>query len=656
MSRHTVVGNGNMLVCLDENGEVRDLYYPRAGLENHIVGLKHRLGIAVSDRFYWLKDWHKYNSQSSNTLKSTNIFKHEGEEIELEYENIVYNEQPVFVRKVTLKNKSNESKDIKLFFGQEFKIKENKYRNTGFYYPTDNVVIHYRGRRVFLLNIFSKDGGIDDYTIGLYGFDQKEGSYVTAEEINLPKNAVEHGPVDSVIAKRIRVEARSESELFYVLIAGKTIDGVLKINNLLQKEKSPTHIFKSTTDYWNAWRNKRPFNFHSLSDEAVKLFYRSLFVIRTHLDEKDGGPIASGDSTMFEFGKDAYAYVWPRDGAFIAKSLAKVGHFTLSKKILSFFSETISKEGYILHKFEVDKSLGSSWHSWIEDGKLKLPIQEDETAIIINALWDFFQITKDVEFLESNYHRLIEKPSDFMCNYFNSKLGLPKHSYDLWEEEYRVYTYTVCTVIDALRKASKFSEILGKTDQCNLYRTRAEDITKGLNNFLYDAKRGIYYKSVMIKEDTISYSDETADASTLFGLWYFGVLDPTEDKFKNFENHIVSRLMLNDKTFIRYEGDRYFKRGESYSNPWIITTLWYIQLKVKRAKNFEELKKVSKDIDDMLFLQTESGLLPEQVDNQTRVEVSATPLVWSHAVYVETIAMYLQKLEEFGVCDTCLPK
>ena len=90
MSRHTVVGNGNMLVCLDESGEVRDLYYPRAGLENHIVGLKHRLGIAVSDRFYWLKDWHKYNSQSSNTLKSTNIFKHEGEEIELEYENIVY--------------------------------------------------------------------------------------------------------------------------------------------------------------------------------------------------------------------------------------------------------------------------------------------------------------------------------------------------------------------------------------------------------------------------------------------------------------------------------------------------------------------------------------------------------------------------------------
>ena len=128
MPRQTVIGNGNMLICLDENGEVRDLYYPHAGLENHVVGRIHRLGISINNKFYWFKDFNKYNSQSANTLKSTNIFTKPEEKIEVEFENIIYNEREIFVRKISIRNKDTYDKDIKLFFGQEFQIKENKYR------------------------------------------------------------------------------------------------------------------------------------------------------------------------------------------------------------------------------------------------------------------------------------------------------------------------------------------------------------------------------------------------------------------------------------------------------------------------------------------------------------------------------------------------
>ncbi|PIR43238.1 hypothetical protein COV24_03750 [candidate division WWE3 bacterium CG10_big_fil_rev_8_21_14_0_10_32_10] len=656
MPRQTVIGNGNMLICLDENGEVRDLYYPHAGLENHVVGRTHRLGISINNEFYWFKDFNKYNSQSANTLKSTNIFTKPEEKIEVEFENIIYNEREIFVRKISIRNKDTYDKDIKLFFGQEFQIKENKYRNTGFYYPPKNVVIHYRGRRVFLVNILSNKKGIDDYTVGLYGYDNKEGSYTTAEKIDLPKNAVEHGPVDSVVAKNVKVKAGKTRTVYYFLIAGKTVDEVLQTNDFVLSKKPPHHMFNTTSNYWDAWRNKRPFNFVSLSKEAVKLFYRSLFVVRSHIDEKGGGVIASGDSTMYSFGKDSYAYVWARDGAYSSKALSHIGYFNLSRKIINFFAETISDKGFMLHKFEVDKSLGSSWHPWINEGKFKLPIQEDETAILINALWEYYQITKDIEFVEKNYDRLIKNPADFMCNYIDKALNLPQNSYDLWEENFRVYTYTTCTVIDALKKAADFSIILGKKIRGKRYQDMADNIQEGLMEHLYNKADGTFYKSVTVENGTITNKDKTADASTLYALWYFNVLSADSDIFIKYEKHVVPILRQSDGSFIRYEDDKYFKKGEAQSNPWIITTLWYLQLKIKRTTSFEQLKSVAREIDNLLILQTDSGVLPEQVDYLTRTEVSATPLTWSHACYIETIAMYLRKLDQFGIGETYLPK
>jgi GH15 family glucan-1,4-alpha-glucosidase len=56
MARALTLGNGTMLVCLDEHGFVRDFYFPYVGLENQVAGNKHRIGIWVNDRFSWIDD------------------------------------------------------------------------------------------------------------------------------------------------------------------------------------------------------------------------------------------------------------------------------------------------------------------------------------------------------------------------------------------------------------------------------------------------------------------------------------------------------------------------------------------------------------------------------------------------------------------------
>jgi GH15 family glucan-1,4-alpha-glucosidase len=41
-----------------------------------------------------------------------------------------------------------------------------------------------------------------------------------------------------------------------------------------------------------------------------------------------------------------------------------------------------------------------------------------------------------------------------------------------------------------------------------------------------------------------------------------------------------------------------------------------------------------------------SGVLAEQLNPYTGESLSATPLVWSHAVYVKTVLLYLQKKKD----------
>jgi len=55
--RPLIMGNGRMLICQDERGTIRDIYFPYVGLENH--GNSIRAGIYDLDRriFSWLEDW-----------------------------------------------------------------------------------------------------------------------------------------------------------------------------------------------------------------------------------------------------------------------------------------------------------------------------------------------------------------------------------------------------------------------------------------------------------------------------------------------------------------------------------------------------------------------------------------------------------------------
>ena len=57
MARSIVLSNNELCVALDRFGEVRDLYYPHVGYEDHVRGhYLHRIGVWVDGQISWLSD------------------------------------------------------------------------------------------------------------------------------------------------------------------------------------------------------------------------------------------------------------------------------------------------------------------------------------------------------------------------------------------------------------------------------------------------------------------------------------------------------------------------------------------------------------------------------------------------------------------------
>jgi GH15 family glucan-1,4-alpha-glucosidase len=104
----------------------------------------------------------------------------------------------------------------------------------------------------------------------------------------------------------------------------------------------------------------------------------------------------------------------------------------------------ITEDGFFHHKYSPDGSVGSSWLA--ASGFEGLAIEEDETALVLYALWKHFQKFRDIEFIEEVYPNLVLKTTDFLLKYIDPKTGLPRPSFDLWEEKYGVFAWTAATV------------------------------------------------------------------------------------------------------------------------------------------------------------------------------------------------------------------
>jgi GH15 family glucan-1,4-alpha-glucosidase len=655
MARAVTVGNGSLLVGLDYRGQVRDLYFPYVGEANHVSGASgnflHRIGVFVDGEMAWLDnpEWAiEVGSEDGSAIGSFTA-THERLKVVLSSRDAVHNEKAVFLRHFILNNLAEEKREIKLFLSQQFRIAESRRGDTAFFDPRVKAVVHYKGTTSFLVNATINGLQFTDYNIGLFGIEGREGTYKDAEDGKLERNPIEHGSVDSVIGLTALLEGGDSAHVHYWVVCGKTIPETHSLDEYVIDE-TPERLIASTEAYWQAWLEKEPRELSILPPELRTLYNRSLIIMRVHSDN-DGGIIASSDTDMLHHGRDTYSYVWPRDAAVVAGALDEAGYHDAAKRFFEFIARCIEPGGYLMHKYRADGVLGSSWHPWMQNGKPQLPIQEDETAATIVALWRYYEKSRDLEFIESLYNPYIEPAARFMAEYIEPTTGLPQASYDLWEEKYGTSTYTSAVVYAALLAAGRFAMILGKDDDARTYQAIAQRMQGAIASVLYREDLKMFAKHVRHNEDGDLEYDDTIDTSSLYGLIEFEVFDIDDPKIKTSANTVADKLQVDasSKGYVRYQNDGYYRMRDAESpNPWVITTLWMAQYVIKKAKKHSDLKEA---LDLLLWTSshaTTGGVLAEQMHPNTREHLSTAPLVWSHAEYVRTVHAYLDKVKELS--------
>jgi GH15 family glucan-1,4-alpha-glucosidase len=345
--------------------------------------------------------------------------------------------------------------------------------------------------------------------------------------------------------------------------------------------------------------------------------------------------------------------MWPRDGAMTVMALLEVGEYNISKHFFKFCNDVIEPDGYLMHKYRSDKSLGSSWHPFVKDGEPILPIQEDETALVLVALWDYYQKTKDIEFIEMHYNTVIKRMATFLVEFTDKETGLPLPSYDLWEEKHGVSTFTSASVYAGLLAGAKFAKLFEKENEETLFKETAEKMRAAIIEHLYDKELKMFVKLVNTKNGERIY-DKTIDMSSIYAVFAYGVLDVHDDMVTESIKTIEEKLRIHTGIdgVPRYTGDRYYMQVEGTPNPWYITTLWLAQYYALTAKNAEDLKKVTEWLSWTVTHSPLSGVLAEQLHPFTGEQLSATPLTWSHAEYVRTVMRYHDALERLGICQS----
>ena len=623
-----LVGNSKMLGCLTKNGELIRLFWPNIDYSQHVDML--HIGILMplmSKNTYWLHDdmWEHNQEYIEKTNVIVTISQNTSLGFRIKQTDFILNNEDVLVRNYIIENIGEEVNTAALVLYSSMLSNPSNLRSTLFDFDTDSIV-HYSHDNYIAI---SADTEANGFQIGDALEAAQKGELLGIDEIGMSSNA-------AAIWNLGEFFPGQSKEITLYLYAAKTLkDSIVGIKAI--KEIPINGLINTTIEYWrNFLGNTKKINI--TDKQIINIYNRTLLTFPLMSDTKNGGLLASPevDEDFTRCGR--YAYCWGRDAAFITTALDKCELVDISDKFYSWCFLNQAENGSWYQRYYLDGNLAPSWG-----------FQVDETGAILWGIWQHYEVTKKIEFLETAWE-YVRKAADFLVDFIDNDTGLPKPSYDLWEERFGEHSYSTAAVYGGLDAASKISDLLGKSiTYGSKWVEMARNIKTAIEKKFWDEEAGRFLRSVKVKlhhwdKNDISSSieeveinkkgykryvalkDLTIDAS-LVGLTVPFNVFPADHQYmlktiNAIEEHLKSPEVGGIK---RYENDGYIG-----GNPWIITTLWLALYYVK-LRNYDRAKEYFNWAVEHC---TELGFLPEQVDKLTGRAAWVIPLTWSHAMFI----------------------
>ena len=337
-----------------------------------------------------------------------------------------------------------------------------------------------------------------------------------------------------------------------------------------------------------------------------ELLRRSLLTLQTLVSPDLGGIIAA--PTL----EPDYRYVWSRDGTYVAYALDRCGYNHDAAAFYQWCKEVQQPDGGWAQRYHVEKSPGPSWGE-----------QEDQCATILWGIGQHHTLTRDEEFLADMWPT-VKKGVEHLLRNRDAETGLVGPSFDLWEEKQALHTYTNAAATAALRESARIASTLGYEVLSNAWSDEARNLQTAIVKHLWDEQSGRFLKSIKPHDSSID--------TAILGLTYpFRVLEPDDPRILSSSRQIENAFTYASEGIGRYPGDTYHG-----GNPWFITTLWMALYRCQQG-NYEKAKTLIewcvKHVDEL-------QLFAEQVHKDNGEPISASPLAWSHAMFILALLDY----------------
>ncbi len=399
-------------------------------------------------------------------------------------------------------------------------------------------------------------------------------------------------------------------------------------------------LMAQTDAAWEAWLNSGV-TIDTPDDGYDDLMRRGLLATALHVDGVNGGVIAG-------FHNGAYPYVWPRDAAYAAVTLARTGHLEEAKRVFDWMRDTCFRP------FEQWGRKGFWRQKYTTDGFVVWGApQIDETSAFPWGVEFYANLTADSAFLAQNQDGVIDSVYSMTRDSSDSRLRYEEafnlvYSNNVWEDSYDTFIYSNASVWQGLESARAILSRLGNaTDAAtaNLYR----DLIKGG----LDAR--------------LDWNGENTDISQLGIVYPFPVYNPTDSRVSlvvDRINGVATDTFGNNRPLINFSGEhqdtvnRYWGDGYWNGGPWFLSTLWYGLYYAERADHTTgngDIDNHKYRIDLMMDRRGPAGMGAEQIAFSTGPGASllypgqsdfllqtAWPNAWeSMSTFVDSIMAFL---------------
>ncbi len=617
-----VIGNGTITASYTKTGELLRLYYPTIDYKQFIDFFN--VGIKVNDSniIYTHKDvnnlYNQYYIENTNILK-TEIFNTYFR-LKLIQTDFCPIKENVLVKRYKFKNENTIDLELNFLVHSKM-LTDNNNQVSG--YKKDNLLLQY----------------MHDYTVAIFSENN-----ITSAQINNTEANIQEGSIwgkdyigmsnDSSISYNLGIlKPGEEKEInIFVYVEDAKNKSQLSTNTSRIKKLDLNKEEEATRKYWKKYVKEHDgLNLNlPITEKNIRIqnIYTRTILLYALLTNSQTGGISAAieiDENRTKCGR--YSYCWPRDAIFITEAMDLLNMKKETEKFYkNFCKNTQSKSGRWEQRFYTDGTLAPCWG-----------YQIDETAAVVYGVYNHYLKAKEVKFLKDNL-KMCEKAVHYLEKYVTNVLeGKDEQylSYDLWEENEGIHTYSLATIFAAFESFIKIYEVIKpeykenriKLEQIEKRTVEVEKLLRELKGYIL---KNLYDND---KKTLIRNKDGKIDISLLGTVTPFKVFEPKEKKVLNTVERINMTLRTYTGGYLRYENDNYMG-----GNPWTIANLWLANYYIEAG----DKKKAKECFNYVVNTATEHGFIAEQINNQQMAPAWVIGLGWAHALFVIVLSkLYL---------------